>query len=51
MKSYSTQCTTPLSNFEANMNYKDVSDPAIVVTFPLEEDNEIKLVAWTTTPW
>jgi isoleucyl-tRNA synthetase len=25
---YSTGCTTPLSNFEANLNYKDVSDPA-----------------------
>ena len=25
---YSTQCITPLSNFEANMNYKDVSDPS-----------------------
>lgn len=25
---YSTGCTTPLSNFEANMMYKDVSDPA-----------------------
>lgn len=25
---YSTGCTTPLSNFEANMDYRDVSDPA-----------------------
>ena len=25
-------CTTPLSNFEAGLNYKDVRDPAIVVT-------------------
>lgn len=25
---YSTGCTTPLSNFEANLGYKDVSDPA-----------------------
>ena len=25
---YSTKCTTPLSNFEANQNYKDVVDPA-----------------------
>jgi len=25
---YSTKCLTPLSNFEANQNYKDVVDPA-----------------------
>ena len=25
---YSTGCTTPLSNFEAAQNYKDVNDPA-----------------------
>ena len=25
---YSTKCNTPLSNFEANQNYKDTVDPA-----------------------
>jgi isoleucyl-tRNA synthetase len=25
---YSTGCTTPLSNFEAGQNYKDVTDPS-----------------------
>ena len=29
----------------------DVNDPAVVVTFPLEEDSNVNLVAWTTTPW
>eukprot|EP01128_Nolandella_sp_AFSM9_P000140 TRINITY_DN1022_c0_g1_i1.p1 TRINITY_DN1022_c0_g1~~TRINITY_DN1022_c0_g1_i1.p1 ORF type:complete len:1101 (+),score=353.70 TRINITY_DN1022_c0_g1_i1:405-3305(+) len=48
---YSTGCTTPLSNFEANLNYKDVSDPAVTVNFPLTEDPTVKLLAWTTTPW
>ncbi|GBG23945.1 Isoleucine--tRNA ligase [Hondaea fermentalgiana] len=48
---YSTGCTTPLSNFEATSNYKDVSDPAVVVAFPLKEDPEVAFVAWTTTPW
>uniref|UniRef100_A0A061R806 isoleucine--tRNA ligase n=1 Tax=Tetraselmis sp. GSL018 TaxID=582737 RepID=A0A061R806_9CHLO len=49
---YSTACTTPLSNFEAGQNYREVSDPAIMVTFPLEGDPEsAHLVAWTTTPW
>ena len=25
---FSTACSTPLSNFEAGQNYKDVQDPA-----------------------
>jgi isoleucyl-tRNA synthetase len=48
---YSTACTTPLSNFEAGLNYKDVRDPAVVVSFPLEADANVSFVAWTTTPW
>jgi len=48
---YSTACSTPLSNFEAGLNYKDVKDPAIVVNFPLEEDPDTAFLAWTTTPW
>jgi len=48
---YSTGCTTTLSNFEANMNYKDTSDPSVVVSFPLEDDPTVSLLAWTTTPW
>lgn len=32
---YSMACGTPLSNFEAGLNYKDVEDPAVVVSFPL----------------
>ena len=48
---YSTGCKTALSNFEANLNYKDVSDPAIIVRFPLEDDLDLNLLVWTTTPW
>jgi isoleucyl-tRNA synthetase len=49
---YSTGCSTPLSNFEAGQNYKDVSDPAVVVAFPLDNDpDNASMVAWTTTPW
>lgn len=48
---YSTGCTTPLSNFEAQQNYKEVLDPAITVAFPLVNDPNTKLLAWTTTPW
>ncbi|CDP12689.1 unnamed protein product [Coffea canephora] len=49
---YSTGCKTPLSNFEANSNYKEVPDPEIMASFPLADDEEgTSLVAWTTTPW
>ncbi|MFO0689203.1 MAG: isoleucine--tRNA ligase [Myxococcota bacterium] len=61
---YSCKLATPLSNFEANKNYKDVQDPAITVRFevvggrdgqasPLEAgpSGRVFLTAWTTTPW
>lgn len=48
---YSTGCCTPLANFEASQNYKDVIDPAVYVSFPLDEDPNVLMVAWTTTPW
>ena len=49
---YSTACNTPLSNFEAGLDYRDVSDPAIMVAFPVVGDpDKASLVAWTTTPW
>jgi isoleucyl-tRNA synthetase len=50
---FSTACNTVLSNFEAGSNYKDVSDPAIIITFPVIEGplEGVNLIAWTTTPW
>ena len=58
---YSCALATPLSNFEANQNYKDVQDPAITVRFeivegaeriaPADPDARLFLTAWTTTPW
>ena len=47
---FSTALGTGLSNFEANLNYKDVQDPAITVLFPLL-DQDASLAIWTTTPW
>lgn len=37
---YSWKLTTPLSNFEANSNYKDVQDPAITVRFSVTRLSE-----------
>ncbi|VDP33335.1 unnamed protein product [Echinostoma caproni] len=48
---FSTACSTPLSNFEAGQNYKDVQDPAVIVSFPLDTQKDVEFVAWTTTPW
>ncbi|KAK7253094.1 hypothetical protein RIF29_37526 [Crotalaria pallida] len=49
---YSTGCKTSLSNFEAGQNYKDVSDPEVMVSFPVIGDpHNASFVAWTTTPW
>lgn len=48
---YSTGVTTALSNFEAQLNYKDVNDPAVTIGFATVEDPKTILVAWTTTPW
>ncbi|MDJ0651837.1 MAG: isoleucine--tRNA ligase [Simkaniaceae bacterium] len=48
---FSAQLGTPLSNFEANLNYQDVDDPSITVQFPLVDEPAVSLLVWTTTPW
>jgi isoleucyl-tRNA synthetase len=59
---YSCKLATPLSNFEANKNYKDIQDPAITIRLrvvegqasispDLGEQAALYLTAWTTTPW
>ncbi len=48
---YSAKLGTPLSNFEAGENYKEVDDPSLAVAFPLKKDPSTRLVIWTTTPW
>jgi isoleucyl-tRNA synthetase len=47
---FSWRLSTSLSNFEANMDYRDVQDPALTVTMPLV-DGSASLLVWTTTPW
>ncbi|MBS0654396.1 MAG: isoleucine--tRNA ligase, partial [Verrucomicrobia bacterium] len=48
---YSAKLGTPLSNFEATENYKEVDDPSVTVMFPLVGNEDTSLLAWTTTPW
>src|SRR3990167_1528603 len=48
---FSMKLGTPLSNFEANLNYRDVDDPSITVAFAVEGEPNTFFLAWTTTPW
>jgi len=47
---FSMKLGTPLSNFEANLNYQEVDDPSVVVAFEVVGENA-SFLAWTTTPW
>ena len=48
---FSWKLSTPLSNFEANMNYQSVQDPAVTLKFRSSNDEDTYFLAWTTTPW
>ena len=55
---YSWKLTTPLSNFEAGSNYKEVQDPAVTIRVKLlnhgadlPADRPVYALLWTTTPW
>ncbi len=49
---YCTRDATPLSKAEVAMDnsYKEVTDPSVYVKFKLS-DQDVYLLAWTTTPW
>lgn len=48
---FSTKLGTPLSNFEANLNYQEVDDPSATVAFAKKGEKGTYFLAWTTTPW
>ncbi len=48
---YCARCATPLSNFEANQAYADVTDPAVTIRFKSLDEENTYYLAWTTTPW
>ncbi len=56
---YSWKLSTPLSNFEAGSNYKNVQDPTVTVRVKALSGQEmlgagcddVYLLIWTTTPW
>ncbi|KFG26465.1 isoleucyl-tRNA synthetase [Nematocida ausubeli] len=56
---YSTACRTPMSNFEANQNYKVTTDLTATIRLPVLGEmtingtvySNVSFLAWTTTPW
>ena len=53
---YSYALQSPISNFEASQNYKEVDCKSIYVRFELLPEHQFQnkptyIVAWTTTPW
>lgn len=48
---FSAKLGTPLSNFEAGLNYQEVDDPSVTVAFKVEKAANTFLLVWTTTPW
>ena len=48
---YCPRCATPLSNFEVNQGYADTQDPSITIRFKVREEENLSILAWTTTPW
>jgi isoleucyl-tRNA synthetase len=48
---YCPRCGTALSSHEVALGYRDVVDPSVYVRFPVQGEDELSLVAWTTTPW
>lgn len=48
---YSPGSGTVLSSHEVAQGYKEVQDASVYVRFPLVDDPDTALLAWTTTPW
>lgn len=48
---YSPSSGTPLSSHEVSLGYKTVTDPSVIVRFPLRDEPGVSFLAWTTTPW
>lgn len=48
---YSPGSGTVLSSHEVSLGYEETQDPSIYVKFPLDADENVFFLAWTTTPW
>jgi len=61
---YCPRCETPISNFEVAMDnsYQEITEPSVYVKFKVKDiansqikhkftNNNVYILAWTTTPW
>ncbi len=48
---YCPRCGTALSTHEVAQGYREVSDQSAFVRFPVKNEANTYLLAWTTTPW
>ncbi len=49
---YCPRCGTPLSSHELSQGYKEGTiDPSVYVKFKVKGEDNVYLLAWTTTPW
>jgi len=48
---YCPRCGTALSSHEVAQGYKDVKETSIYVKFRVKGEEQVFLLAWTTTPW
>jgi len=45
------RCGTVISSHEVGLGYEEVEDPSIFVGFKVRGEQDLYLLAWTTTPW
>jgi len=48
---YCPRCGTPLSSHEVAQGYKEVKERSAYVKFPVVDEENTYILAWTTTPW
>ncbi len=48
---YCPRCQTALSDHEVSQGYQTVKEPSVYVKFPLVDEENAYVLAWTTTPW
>ncbi|MBR4333404.1 MAG: class I tRNA ligase family protein, partial [Clostridia bacterium] len=48
---YCPRCGTALSSHEVAQGYKNVKEKSAFVRFPVKGEENLYLLAWTTTPW
>ncbi|MCP5149306.1 MAG: isoleucine--tRNA ligase [Ectothiorhodospiraceae bacterium] len=48
---YDPRIGATLSSHEVALGYKEVEDPSVYVRFPIEGEDGVSFLVWTTTPW